>query len=81
MYKLFLISLSGHKDTRSLESYDPALDSLHKMDMMAAIAQGGAGQRGIYLKIEFMGTFVFAQFLKNTTATAQVAAGTLTKVD
>jgi hypothetical protein len=51
------------------------------MDMMAAIAQGGAGQRGIYLKIEFMGTLVFAQFLKNTTATAQVAAGTLTKVD
>ena len=51
---IILISLSGHKDTRSLKSYDPALDSLHKMDMMAAIEQGGACQRGIYLKIEFM---------------------------
>ena len=37
---------SGHKDTRSLKNYDPALNVLHKLDMMAGIMQGGAGQRG-----------------------------------
>jgi hypothetical protein len=37
---------SGHKDPRSLLSYDPDLDPLQKLDMMAAVAQGGAGQRG-----------------------------------
>ena len=39
----------GHKDPISLKNYDPALDSLVKMDMMAGIAQGGAGQRGFYI--------------------------------
>ena len=43
---LLLILLSGHKDPRSLLSYDPDLDPLQKLDMMAAVAQGGAGQRG-----------------------------------
>jgi hypothetical protein len=46
-------SISGHLDSRSLKSYDPALDPLHKMDMMAAIAQGGAGQRGINVELCF----------------------------
>ena len=38
--------LTGHKDSRSLDSYDPGMSEVQKVDMEIAIAMAGPIMRG-----------------------------------
>ena len=56
--------MTGHKDSRSLDSYDPGMSEVQKVDMEVAIAMAGPIMRGE--KVELPGEVLRRRTAKST---------------